>query len=181
MSLKPTKLLFLDFDGVINSHEFMQSNRCGEEVGGVVGIDPEAVERVNRIIKETGAEVVVSSTWRIRRTRTQLCDILVAHGFKGIVRGMTPHIPATKSGVENGTRGLEIQAWIDTAPNYGITVKAFVILDDDSDMNHLMDRLIKTSMASGLLDEHVERAIEMLNASPSLLVIPTAEQVNRLR
>ena len=146
-----------------------------------MGIDPQAVERVNRILQATGAEVVVTSTWRINRTRTQLCDILAAHGFKGIVRGMTPRIPATKAGVENGTRGLEIQSWIDNAPNFGVTVESFCILDDDSDMNHLMDRLIKTSMVSGLLDEHVERAIEMLTAPPSLLVIPTAEQVSRLR
>jgi hypothetical protein len=176
-----TRVVFLDFDGVLNCHEYMQSARCGEEVGGVVGIDPEAVARVNRICKETGAQVVVTSTWRLSRSRLQLADILVAHGFTGVVRGKTIHIPATKSGVENGTRGLEIQAWIDNAQNYGITVESFVILDDDSDMNHLLDRLIKTSMVSGLLDEHVERAIEMLNAPPSLLITPTAEMVSRLR
>jgi hypothetical protein len=69
-------------------------------------------------------------------------------------------------------RGQEIQAWLDGAPRYGIEVESFVILDDDSDMVHLADRLVKTSFETGLLDEHVDRAIAMLVAAPPLLVTP---------
>jgi hypothetical protein len=39
-----------------------------------------------------------------------------------------------------------------------------VILDDDDDMEPYWDRLVQTSWdGNGLEDEHVERAIELLN------------------
>jgi hypothetical protein len=173
--MKPIKLVFLDFDGVLNSWEFVRSDRYSGETGGRIKLDPLAVSRLNRLVTATGACVVVTSTWRIGKTHTQLCDLLHEVGFEGIVQGMTPHLARDKC------RGLEIQQWIDDAPRYNVTVESFVIFDDDSDMFPLMDRLIKTSMDTGLTDEHVERAVEMLNAPTPLLVVPTAEEVSRPR
>ena len=39
----------------------------------------------------------------------------------------------------------------------------FVILDDDSDMAHLMPRLVRTSFDAGLTWEHANAAIAMLS------------------
>lgn len=177
------KICFADFDGVLNSHAFMM-NKERREQGGVMGLDPSAVLRLNRLLKEAEAEVVVSSSWRHGRTRLGLYNVLVEAGFVGTVRGKTPDYvpnpnPLSKRHV--GERGDEIQAWLNDAPRYGIDVESFVILDDDSDMSHLVDRLVKTEFAHGLLDEHVERAVEMLNRPLPLIVEPTTEDVRRLK
>jgi len=46
-------------------------------------------------------------------------------------------------------------------------------------MSHLADRLVRTSFADGLTDEHVDRAIEMLMAPMPALVTATPEAVAR--
>ena len=57
-------------------------------------------------------------------------------------------------------RGLEIQKWLDDNPQGENVV--FVILDDDSDMEHLMDRLVQTDHEFGLTQEDAGKAILML-------------------
>jgi len=165
------KIVFLDFDGVLNSHAFMLA-----KPSGVVGLDPVAVKRVNRLLQATGAEVVVSSTWRHGRSLAQLRDVLAERGFVGNVRGTTPQQPFTigSSGIIETAkvRGQEIQAWLDAAPNYGLDIESFVIIDDDSDMAHLMDRLVKTSSVNGLVDTDVDLAIEMLRKPLPVIILP---------
>lgn len=166
------KIVFLDFDGVLNSHEYIRNRAPENERGSRIGLDRVAVARVNRLLAETGAEVVVSSTWRHGKKRTQLCDILNDVGFVGVVRGMTPEwLTKTPGGIYAAKcRGEEIQAWLDNAAHIGHDVESFVIVDDDSDMAHLAYRLIKTSFETGLLDEHVDRAIGMLREPPMSLI-----------
>jgi hypothetical protein len=149
------KVIFLDFDGVLNSSNWAHSfpDRCpsGDDM-----IDPIAVGRLNKIVEATGAHVVVSSVWRKcrRYPRTELQEILNRFGFKGTVLGITP---SSKSGI----RGGEIQEWIDTYNRHELT--SFVIIDDSSDMAHLMHKLVRTEYLAGLQDHHVTAAIEMLN------------------
>jgi L-alanine-DL-glutamate epimerase-like enolase superfamily enzyme len=57
-----------------------------------------------------------------------------------------------------GVRGPQIQRWIDANAFQG----QFVILDDDSDMEHLIHKLVKTNFEEGLLAHHAKAAIEML-------------------
>jgi hypothetical protein len=155
------KILFLDIDGVLNSHDFLYrpgaapftTTRSDEK------LDRAAVLRLNRLIAETGALVVVSSTWRHGCSRVELQEVLDRAGFMGVVRDKTPEW------VEGATeRGHEIQAWLDEW-NAAVEVVSFVILDDDSDMAHLQHRLVQTKVQSGLLDHHVDRAITMLNGT----------------
>jgi predicted mannosyl-3-phosphoglycerate phosphatase (HAD superfamily) len=49
------KIIFLDIDGVLNNY-----NTLGEGLNW----ESNAVKILKRIIKETGAKVVLSSTWR---------------------------------------------------------------------------------------------------------------------
>ena len=102
------KIVVLDFDGVLNSTAY----QVRRNAGGRLGLDPEAVVRLNRLIADTGAEVVVSSTWRLQRTRQQLQTELDAAGFRGIVRGATTK-KTTKmpDGTYARPRGLEIQGF----------------------------------------------------------------------
>ena len=168
------KIVFLDIDGVLNSHEYIRERAPEKERGSIIGIDPVAVVRLNRLVRETRAEIVVSSTKRAGRTRAQLIEMLEERGFVGVVRGMTPeHVVPTPGGLYVAERrGHEIGAWLEAAPRYGVEVESFVILDDDRDMAHLADRLVKTSFDNGLTDADVDRAIAMLRAPPPLIVLP---------
>ena len=165
------KVLFLDIDGVLNSHDWWMRRpkqdppiRTGEHTRiSEHQLDPVAVERLNRVIARTGAVICVSSTWRIgseehwRDTRFRLRH----RDLKARIVGRTPNLSGRIPGgllYSAVRRGLEIQAWLDKNPQ----VTRIAIVDDDSDMAHLMDRLVKTSMELGLLDEHVERLVAML-------------------
>jgi hypothetical protein len=152
-------VVFLDFDGVLNCQEYLQ------RLNGVVYHDSDElmvdrVTLVNDIINRTGARIVISSSWRLCHTLDKLRRILIARGFKGEVIGTTPSdlndLPIPP--FDTRQRGHEIQAWLDEHPD----VKRFVIIDDDADMAHLMKHLVKTTFASGLQPEHVERAVEHL-------------------
>jgi len=63
---------------------------------------PACIAVLNEIIAETGADVVVSSTWRYGKTVAELQEMLDAHGFAGRVRDKTP------VGPPGATRGDEI-------------------------------------------------------------------------
>ena len=56
-------------------------------------------------------------------------------------------------------RGYEIQEYLDEHPE----IDNFVIIDDETDMVHLIDKLVQTSWKTGILNEHVERILKILN------------------
>lgn len=154
----PPPLLFLDFDGVINSHDWWERRKGLErERHPVHEIDPLAVARVERVCAETGAQVVVSSTWRLLNDTPSLRRLLRKRGFTGRVRGTTPDLryslsagilPWTKIG-----RGLEIQWWLRTFLTVEQVCQARIcILDDDSDMGDLLGALVQTRVQMGLTD-----------------------------
>lgn len=157
------KVLFLDFDGVLNNQDFLMAacqehkGRRGETEFWVAMIDPECVERLNGVVRRTGCAVVISSSWRIGRNRQDLQHYLDLTGFKYSVLGCTPSI-----GKAGRIRGDEIQLWLDRATNKYGEIESFAIIDDDSDMGHLMPRLVNTSFKVGLQDEHVEQLVSLL-------------------
>lgn len=157
------KIVFLDFDGVLNSYRYMHEwKEAGRK--GSVGLDPKAVVHLNKICAE--AFVVISSSWRYGHGIGELKDFLNEAGFIGSVRGVTPmshEIPGLKlSQILHGqTRGVEIDAWLRTG-GIEFDVDSFVILDDDSDTEPHRDRHIKTEFADGLTEHHVAPALEIL-------------------
>ena len=149
------RVIFLDFDGVLNTHAYLVTMKNEDPIGEAAALDPAAVARVNKIIEATGAVVVVSSSWRYGRTVGYLEEMLVSRGFKGKVVGTTPEQGAGPQ------RGDEIRAWVNTHPE----VESFVVLDDDSDMEAVRQHFIKTYWNredGGLQDHHIDRAIKIL-------------------
>jgi len=132
-------LLFLDIDGVL----------AHDSSGGA--IDPECVDRLNEIIGRTGAEVVISSTWRTTHGPAEMQRVLERRGFAGRVAGATPVLLGK-------TRGEEIASYIAAL---GEDVR-FAILDDVDDMGELADRLVTTDELVGLQKADVEQAVELL-------------------
>lgn len=146
------KIIFLDIDGVLNSGEYLYAHNCDE---WVEQIDPDAVSLLNELVADTQAQIVISSSWRIARSLSEIKNYFKERGFMGDIIDVTP------SNYRGETeRGNEIQEWLDTHQ-----VDSFVILDDDSDMAHLRDYLVKTSFEHGLQPEHITKAKKILNGN----------------
>jgi len=147
----------LDIDGVLNSEKSMKMSYYKDNKDPNHADLPHEshVKWLNKIVEETGAKLVISSTWRIGTHVRMLGNILYLCGVKADVIDKTPTISI--SGCERGT---EIQRWINEC---GYDITNFIILDDDSDMCHLMDKLVQTNNKFGLTKKEALIAIEMLN------------------
>lgn len=157
------KVIFLDIDGVLNSQDFI----IATHLKGILPddkIDSAAVARLNQITDETGAIIVVSSTWRLhylwRKNTEGLKSLLKEEGITGTILGVTPDHQRYRG------RGGEIQDWMD---HCGQSIESFIIIDDSDDMDHLLPRLIRTGFQRGLQDEHIEAAISMLGKAHSIV------------
>lgn len=155
------KVLFLDIDGVLNDATFLErlADRGLVVVDGEWDwrdhIDPERVTILNRVLAETGAVVVVSSSWRCRYPADELQRMLEELGFTGLIVGDTPRL-------FGHDRFVEIRRWLEATPRMP---SAFAIVDDDPDAGVGFERVfVRTSGGpnGGLRDEHAERLIEIL-------------------
>ena len=160
------KIVFLDFDGVLNHIAGADANRAVDAPieparpdSAAARIDPVAVERINVLLRRTDAQIVVSSTWRDQYSLEELRAMLVFRGlaFPERIIDVTPQMWRDDR-VRRHDRGREIQSWIDSHPG----IEEFVIIDDNNDMLHLLPLLVQTSMERGLLDEHIEIAVAIL-------------------
>lgn len=149
------RIIFLDIDGVLNSQAYHY------KIGGYRGssrsaefLDPDAIERLNKIVESTEAKVVLSSSWRYGYINDipGLRDMFERNRIKVDVIDITPIIA--------GPRGAEIQSWLDEHKD--VDIESFIIFDDSDDMIHLKPRLIQTTLAHGLQSSHTLKAIAML-------------------
>jgi|SRR5688572_6476989 len=158
------KVIFLDFDGVLNHDAHFATLPSGRTMADCLdddlSFDKACVARLNEIVRRSGAKVVVSSSWRCLYSMPDIRGILLRHGFSGDVVDRTPRLHRDPNGKQR-TRGDEICGWLAATSR---KIDAFVILDDDSDMGSVANRLVQTSLTDGLMDEHVERAVEILCA-----------------
>ncbi len=164
------KVVFLDMDGVLNSHTFMSEQakkKKWEEPPGplpanfnlkdpprwVGMIDPKGVARLNMILKETAAKIVISSSWRHAHPHKtgRMQKILDLAGLVGDVIDETP--------IMVGPRSHEISSWLAANPG----VRRFVILDDGASAGEGLGKwFVHTDLAHGLLDADVRKAISIL-------------------
>jgi hypothetical protein len=157
VSWRTMKVLFLDFDGVLNSYEFM---RCSP--GRMDRLDPAAVMRLNAIVDRSGAKVVISSTWRLKRSLDVLRMTLADLGFRGEVIDRTPDLMGHGFVDPYVARCHEIQTWID---GRGEPLESYAILDD-AYLEDVAQFLVRTETETGLLDEHVIAVLELLGEAP---------------
>ena len=158
------KILFLDFDGVLNWSDFIYK-KDPEYIEHNLRIDHRAkqisrsrVQLLNQLVDQfPDLLFVVSSSWRKNNTLDNLQKILEFHGFRGTLLDITPSLAER--------RGQEIKRWLDTKPpQFNFVVDKFVILDDDSDMEPIMEHLVKTSFwNNGLQQNHIDEIIKRLS------------------
>lgn len=156
------KIIFLDFDGVLNSNQSRQ--KTGHKGFGAEQLDPAAVTRLEKLVQSTGAKIVVSSSWRHIFSLSQIRGFLARTGAP---RAAAAVIDRTPTGM--GNRGGEIQDWLDleseriTVNPEHDRVMSYVIIDDDNDMTpQQQPRMIHTNPQYGLTDQDVVNAISIL-------------------
>lgn len=153
------KVIFLDIDGVLTS------------VSSNWNLDKTCCENLKKIIEETDAKIVISSSWRLHTLNETLENLKqeskrIPFEFPCIDRiiGQTERIfSKTYTGkTVSSIRGLEINHWMVENPS---TVSNYLILDDDCDMIYWQkDNFIKTDYQVGLTEDDVKKSIEILNS-----------------
>lgn len=165
------KVLFLDFDGVLNSQQwFIANEKTIKATSGLTWrhsseLDPAAVRRVLRIIEVTNAAVVISSSWRILHSLTEIEEIFEMSGFPEMGQHIIDKTPFDPT--RHVPRGQEIHDWIKTFEAKNGRLDSYAILDDDSDMLPFQKagHFVQTSWETGIQDAHVEKAIQILGAT----------------
>lgn len=157
------KILFLDFDGVLNNESHLRRVRNHDPVGPTAfhrEFDPNNIGILNQLcVQVPDLRIVISSSWRTGKSVEWLQNLLESSGFLFADRivGATPDYHMNKP------RGLEIEEWLlNHIVKSSMRITGFVILDDDSDMAHLMSHLVKTSFRKGLTKEHIPAILEVL-------------------
>ena len=154
------KVLFLDFDGVMDTEYYDHIlSEAGKPISDEYGLlfDPECVKNLKYIIDNTGADIVVSSTWKDDMSYKEILDMWKYRGLPGFVTDVTPTLS------QGHNRGDEIDAWIEECR----TECQYVIIDDLEANNfneHQIPRLLIVNPFFGLDEETAERAIHILNA-----------------
>lgn len=155
---KPKQLLFLDMDGVLNSHQsahyfYWKTRGRKAYMMGWNELDPIACSNLDLILEKLpDCKVVISSTWRTLFPLSDwddkmkdLCPHLI-----GRVIGKTPDLNTT---FEYVPRGKEIKTFLESNE---WTDVPFVVLDDDCEMEDVKDRFIRIDGKVGLTYINVE-------------------------
>ena len=133
------KIIFLDLDGVLNTarwHSQADRNSLQDEYG--YRFDPVAVANLKKILDETGAEIVISSSWKFMGL-SKMQNMWKERNLPGNVVGITPNsvgdeflLHANLDDMDLlSIRGQEIKEWLML---YGKDVTHYVILDDMTDI-----------------------------------------------
>ena len=151
------KYIFLDIDGVVTS------SRTGYR------FDPECFARLRRIIDRTGADIVITSSWKglnVKETTRYLTDTKdpqvgeypfpFARRIVGVTRDW--HVVD-----DDYTRGKEIDAFLKHH-----SCSSYVILDDMQDfMPEQQDHFVQTKDSTGIDDKAVDDACKILSSLTS--------------
>lgn len=163
MARHPIKLLFLDFDGVLNTNASREDNP--------IGFYPDLVMNLAEVLRRTGAYFVVSSSWRL-----DPMGLGITSDFQGGLRrvGDLLHDPTLAPLVISRMHGATVDAPMpreeqvllyarDTRPS------VYVAVDDDLSLfPSNPDWLVLTDPDQGL-DEHTrDRLIGVLGVMPDL-------------
>lgn len=161
-------VIFLDVDGVLNC-ETSKSYVTTEDGQTLTGIDKDKVKRLASIVMATGADIVLSSSWKngwytsdgflfSSTTLSNHAKYLRNHLYKKGKLFIRDKTPSSYRG-----RGYEILFWLKTHPE----TKAWVVLDDEEwsdfyEYDEIMRHWVKTDYNVGLTDDNATAAIQIL-------------------
>lgn len=161
-----TKVLFLDIDGVLNGHDW-------DDEAKSCNIRRECVKHLNRVVKETGCKLVVSSAWRYilhggDMTTKGFGYMLRTHGLiaesgtMNLIVGYTDKDTEPPMERRDGERARQVQAWLGYT---GLTVESYAVVDDEDDgFTEAGMPCVITDGAKGLTHEDADKLIAILGA-----------------
>lgn len=161
------KVIFLDIDGVL-SPRWWDSNKQSDNYGCL--FDAKAVANFAKIIEKTGAQIVVSSSWKLMGLQA-LQDMWKDRKLPGEIIDITPNYMSDElllNADMNDTdieslyiRGMEIKGWLVL---YGDDVSNYVIIDDMDDiLSEQQTHFVQTDPEVGITNDDVKKVIHLLN------------------
>lgn len=176
---KIDKIIFLDVDGVLNHNAWFNWVHNHSEFlkeGGHRSIDPRSVERIIKICDETGADIVMSSSWRLWEFYQTIKNLNRIRDLRPILERLVGITERT----EDRFRGKEIADFLERCKSGNFMTKLgynlkkadiefsknpkYLILDDDDDMlDEQLDYFIHTDDRVGISIKDIEKSIKILN------------------
>jgi len=148
------KIVFLDIDGVLNSRNKLIElyNKTGKPHSGTsFPFDEKCLENLKKLVEETNAKIVITSTWRMYEDNMNiLLTKFKEYELDKHIIGYTPVLYIS--------REEEINEYLEELEESC----DFVIIDDITDMGELNDKLVITSPQTGFTEENLNRAIKIL-------------------
>lgn len=160
------KAIFLDIDGVLNAYGTSVETRSKSRCQGLLGIDKDKVQRLAKIVKETHAVLILSSSWRIGWEPAHKYDPISNYHAKYLdshlwKKGKLILKDKTKD-KDSEYRGTGIKDYLTQHPE----ITDWIVLDDeiflDFKKQGILSHLVQTNSLYGLTDEDAEVAIKML-------------------
>lgn len=154
MGMQPKAVVFVDCDGVLNSDEFAKF--CLEEEGYNPfewgDLDPRAIRNLKRIVDETSANIVLSSSWR--------WEPIALNAVKKQLKayGLELYDTTIMDIMKTLSRTDEIKLYLDEHPS----ITKYVILDDDEIKEPLKDHWVRCLFKNGLTKKLADEAIKVL-------------------
>ena len=134
------KIIFLDIDGVLNLW-ISRKRRM---------LSAEAIRHLNRLVAETGATIVISSSWR------KVCNVPEILVRGGVAAQFHDDWATDTNGPD---RSAEITRWLEAHDN-----PPYVVLDDwPTEMRQHTERFVRINYKCGLRSTDVDAAIQKLN------------------
>ena len=162
------KVIFLDIDGVLNTkwwYTQMDRNTPKDKYG--YAFDPNAVANLKMILDETGADIVISSSWKSFGF-SELEEMWQYRGLPGKLIGITPNsvsdemlLNADLDHMELfSIRGMEIKEWL---TKHGKRVSHYAIIDDmDNMLPEQQPHFVRTDPEMGITKKNADEAIHIL-------------------
>ena len=164
------KVLFLDIDGVLNGHEF-------DDEAQSCNIRRECVKHLNRVVKETGCRIVLSSAWRymvhggamtlrgfgyMLRTHGLISDCGHAHLIVDLTRKDDESIDPKDLKLDE--RAKQCREWLEWRSAFTPAVTHFAAVDDE---DHQFDAhgipAVITDGKRGMTEADADELIRLLN------------------
>ena len=144
------KIIFLDFDGVITTYKSKWK------------LDKEKLDIFGTLLEKTGAEIVISSSWRKHDIESTIKFITKPSHFVPFPFPYCNKVVGVTSRFRFKCRGEEIKSYINENLEPGTF--NYVILDDNNDMlDEQQEFFIETDWKLGINESDVEKAAEILN------------------
>lgn len=119
------RVIFLDVDGVLCTPLSVALSNLLRLPMDRQLFDPIALFWLRRLVKTTGAAVVLSSSWREELYLDEpFCRAVIDNLYRTLARNHTPITDATPL-LEQGGKGAEIAAWLEHHP-----CESYAVLDD---------------------------------------------------